>query len=460
MEKGIYIKKAHIQAPVEEVFRWHERPGAINRLSPPWDPLVVIRSTGGIEKGARVALKMKAGPVAYNWSALHTDYQENRLFKDEQVKGPFSKWVHTHMFEPDGDGGCILEDRIAYKLPFDFLMGRPADPFIKKKLERIFAYRHKITQEDIAIHLSGKKKKPLTILISGASGLVGSALIPFLTTGGHRVIRLVRRYPLTGKDDVFWDPAKGVLNVDDINHIDAVVHLSGENIGEGLWTQAKKKKIVDSRVNGTRLISETLSKLKTPPDVLVCASAIGYYGNRGEQHLTEADGPGDDFISDVCSQWEKAAAPAIENGIRTVFMRIGVVLTPLGGALSKLLLPFKSGLGGKFGPGNQYMSWVHMDDVIGAIYHAFYDNRMNGPVNLVSPEHVTNLDFTRTLGRVLRRPTMASIPSHVIKLAFGQMGREVLLSSTRVTPKKLMDAGYAFRHPGLEASLKQMLGIM
>ncbi len=459
MKKGVFTKESHIDAPVDEVFKWHARPGAINRLSPPWDPLTVIKSSQGIEKGAQVILKMKAGPVSFNWSALHTEYQKNRCFRDEQIKGPFSKWVHTHIFDSDGSHGCILKDRIEYKLPLDPVSTGLFDPFIKKKLERIFAYRHTITAKDISLHLSRQDKHPLTILISGASGLIGSSLIPFLTTGGHRVVQLVRKYPLTNNEDVFWDPSSGILDPGDLGKIDAVVHLSGENIGQGIWTQEKKKRIIESRVNGTHLISKTIAGLKDPPDVLICASAIGYYGNRGNQLLIEEDGPGDDFISDVCVKWEKAAEPAQQKGIRTVFMRIGVVLAPQGGALAKLMLPFKAGLGGKIGAGGQYMSWVSIDDVTGAIYHAFYNKDIRGPVNVVAPFPVTNLEFTKTLGKLFKRPTVFSVPSQAIKLAFGEMGKEILLSSTNVKPQKLIDAGYTFRYPDLEKVLSQTLGL-
>ncbi|MDM8549599.1 TIGR01777 family oxidoreductase [Desulfobacterales bacterium HSG2] len=459
MKKEVFIKRSHINAPVEEVFKWHSRPGALERLSPPWDPLQVIESMGGIRKGARAILKMKAGPIPFKWIAEHTDYEENRLFRDRQVKGPLAHWMHTHRFEPDGRKACFLEDRIDYALRFHPFGNFFAGDMVRNKLEKIFRYRHITTARDIAAHLARGESPPVNILISGASGVVGSALIPFLTTGGHRVIRLIRRRPGSKEKAVCWNPATGYLTPDDLNGINTVIHLAGENIGQGRWTRAKKKRIIESRVKGTSLIARAATELKPLPELLICASAIGYYGNRGERILTEKDGRGDDFISKVCYEWEKAAAPAVEKGIRVVFLRIGIALTPAGGALAKLLLPFQAGLGGKIGNGRQHMSWIGIDDVIGAMHHVMINDEVEGPVNVVSPNPLTNLEFTETLGKVLSRPTLLSVPAAAINLAFGEMGREVLLSSTRVRPEKLLKTGYRFRNPDIEEALSHLLGI-
>ncbi len=457
LKNEVFIKRSRINAPVEMVFKWHSRPGALERLSPPWDPLQVIEKKGGIREGARAVLKMKAGPVPYKWIAEHTDYEENRLFRDRQVKGPLAQWIHTHRFEPDGNYACFLEDRIEYALLFHPFGSFFAGGAVRKKLEGIFNYRHTTTIHDIATHLP-VNEKPMNVLISGASGVVGSALIPFLTTGGHRVTRLVRKKTVPGEEEVYWNPNANTLNTDDLAGTDTVIHLAGENIGQGRWTKEKKTRIIESRTKGTSLIANAIAKLDPAPRVMVCASAIGYYGNRGSQVLTEEDGPGDDFISEVCHKWEKAAEPAIEKGIRVVFMRIGIALTPSGGALERLLLPFQMGIGGKIGSGSQYMSWIGIDDVIGAIYHAIKNDKIEGPVNVVSPNPVTNKEFTKTLGRVLSRPTLATVPEFAIKIAFGEMGREIPLSSTRVKPEKLMKTGYRFRNPDIEGALSHLLG--
>lgn len=458
MKTDIFVKRSYIRAPVEKVFLWHSRPGAIERLTPPWDSLRVIQRKGGIEAGAEVILKMKAGPVPYKWVAAHTDYEKNRLFRDVQVKGPMSRWIHTHRFGPDRNGGCLLEDHIEYALPFPPFGNFLAGPGVRDKLEKTFTYRHAITARDMSAHLSFADKPPLNVLISGASGVVGTSLVPFLTTGGHRVVSLVRTRPGPKKEEIYWDPASGYLNSDELRGVDTVIHLAGENIGEGRWTKAKKKRILESRTKGTALIAKTVSKLRPLPKVLICASAIGYYGNRGDWLLTEKDGPGNDFISKVCYEWEQAAAPAIDKGIRVVFLRIGVALTPAGGAFARLLPLFQMGLGGKIGSGSQFMSWVGMDDVIGAVYHAIRHDALEGPVNVVSPNPITNLEFTNTLGKVLSRPTSLTVPAAAIKLAFGQMGREVPLSSTRVLPEKLLKSGYQFRDPELEGAMLHLLG--
>ncbi|MCP4756459.1 MAG: TIGR01777 family protein [Proteobacteria bacterium] len=456
-ERGVFTQRSHLDAPAKDVFSWHSRPGAIQRLSPPWDPLQVLHSTGGIDPGAEVVMKMKAGPVSFKWFAKHTDFQENALFRDEQVEGPFSSWIHTHGFEADGENACFLSDTVEYRLPFHPLGNRFFGATVRKKLARIFAYRHATTARDISLHAGQKHRSPLTVLVSGAGGLIGSSLIPFFTTGGHRVIRLVRREPDPERDEVFWDPMAGVLDPADLEGVDAVVHLAGENIGQR-WSEKKKGLIVESRNKGTSLIAETMSGLKSPPRVFVCASAIGYYGDRGNTLMTEESSPGRDFISDVCVQWEKSTEPATDRGIRTVFLRIGVVLNPLSGALARLLPPFRLGLGGKIASGSQYMSWVDLDDVIGSIHHLLFEQTLEGPVNVVAPNPVTNLDFTRILGRVLKRPAIMVVPETSIKLAFGEMGKEVLLSSTRVAPEKLLASGYRFHHSDLEKLLRHVLG--
>jgi hypothetical protein len=458
MKNNVFKKSCEIDAPVEEVFKWHARPGAIERLSPPWDPLEIISRTGGIQAGAEVKMKLKAGPIPIKWHARHVDYQENVLFKDIQVNGPFSKWIHTHRFEKPEPAKCILEDSIEYALPFHPFGTAVMETFVEKKLKQIFTYRHNTTIADITAHQSQKQHGPLKILISGASGLLGSTLIPFLRTGGHTVLQLVRRSPKKENGEIRWDPANGRLDLDDTDEIDAVIHLSGENIGEGHWSSEKKKRIIDSRVQSTRLIAETISKMKNPAKVFLCASAIGYYGDRGNSEVDESDAVGNDFISEVCRIWEESTDAAVNAGIRTAFLRIGIVLSPQGGALGKLLLPFTLGIGGKISTGRQYMSWISIDDTIGAIHHVLFDKNISGPVNLVSPNPSTNREFTIALAKVLSRPAYFTVPKFAIDTVFGEMGRETILSSTRVKSLVLAETGYSFRHPNLKGALRHLLG--
>lgn len=297
----------------------------------------------------------------------------------------------------------------------------------------------------------------MNILVTGSTGLVGSALVPFLTTGGHRVLRLVRGTP-RNDDEIAWNPEKGEIDLAKLEGLDAVVHLAGENIATGRWTAAKKARIHDSRVNGTRLLSEALSKLSRKPRVLVCASAIGFYGDRGDDVMIENSEPGSSFLCNVCRDWEAATEPARQAGIRVVNLRIGVVLTPRGGALEKMLLPFKLCAGGVVGGGKQFWSWIALDDLVGAIHHAITHDELSGPVNAVSPEPVTNHDFTKTLGRVLGRPTVVPMPAFAVRLLLGEMGEELLLASTRVVPSRLQATGYQFRCPTLDGALHHLLG--
>ena len=295
------------------------------------------------------------------------------------------------------------------------------------------------------------------ILVSGASGLIGSALTPCLEAAGHRVTRLVRGRARPGWGEVAWDPDAGRMPPPALEGMDAVVHLAGESI-VGRWTADKKRRIYDSRVRGTRIICEALRQVARPPKTFVCASAIGYYGNRGERLLLEESRAGEDFLARVCVDWEAAVAPAAERGIRVVSLRLGMVLSASGGALGQMLPPFRRGLGGVLGSGAQYMSWIALDDVVGAISHVLTTESLCGPVNLVAPEPASNRDFTKTLGRVLRRPTRFAVPAFGARLLFGEMADALLLASTRVEPGKLKASGYTFRYPTLEGALRHVLG--
>lgn len=294
------------------------------------------------------------------------------------------------------------------------------------------------------------------VAVTGSSGLVGSALVRSLTTDGHRVIRLVRGSP--SGDDVQWDPGEGVRDVARLEGVDAVVHLAGENIAAGRWTPQRKDAIRRSRVEGTRRLSESLAKLSRRPQVLVSASAIGYYGDRGSEVLSEDSAPGKDFLARVCQEWEAATGPASQAGIRVVHLRFGMILSPAGGALEKMLLPFKAGVGGRVGSGAQYVSWIAIDDAIGAIYHAITAEGLKGPVNTVAPNPVTNAEFTRVLARVLSRPALLPMPAFAARLAFGEMADTLLLASARVMPVRLQATGYGFRHSDLEGALRDLLG--
>ena len=455
MRVETFIKRTRIPAPAEEVFAWHARPGALARLTPPWEHVEVLSQTGGIRDGARVLLRIGSGPAALAWIAEHRNYVEGRQFQDVQVEGPFALWEHTHTFIPEDDGACILEDHVRYALPLG-PAGRLADRLVRKRIERMFAYRHQVTHDDILAHRNGRTTT-MKVAVTGSTGLIGSRLVSFLTTGGHEVSRLVRT-AATKKDEIAWQPAEGRIDKSRLEGHDVVVHLGGDNIGEGRWTEAKKKRIYDSRVDSTTLLSRTLCDLQQPPKLFFCASAIGYYGDRAVEPLEESASPGGLFVANVCRAWEAATEPAQAKGIRVVQGRFGIVLAGWDGPLKKMLLPFKLGLGGKVGDGKQYWSWIDLDDAVGAIHHVITHDELRGPVNIVSPQPVTNAHFTKTLGRVLRRPTIFPLPAAVARVVMGDMADELLLASAKVIPTKLQGSGYGYRYPELELSLRHQLG--
>jgi uncharacterized protein (TIGR01777 family) len=296
----------------------------------------------------------------------------------------------------------------------------------------------------------------MKVVITGSSGLVGSALRPALTADGHTIRRLVRGPAAAGEPR--WDPDHGVLAPDALDGAAAVVHLAGESIAGGRWTPARKARIRDSRVRGTALLARSMATLARKPKVFISGSAVGFYGDRGDELLDEGSGPGRGFLADICQEWEAATRPAADAGVRVVNIRLGAVLSGRGGALKKMLPAFRLGAGGPIGTGNQYMSWVAIDEVVGAIQHLLLVDTVAGPVNLVAPSPVTNAEFTKTLGRVLRRPTVLRIPAPVLRFLLGEMADELLLASTRVRPSRLLDSGYRFRHPSLEGALRHVLG--
>lgn len=458
MSSQEFVQRSHLPFPAERVFDWHARSGALERLTPPFSPVRVIERTGrGIEPGARVVLRIPVGPAGVTWVAEHRALETGRLFRDVQVRGPFALWDHTHRFVPEGPRASILEDRVLYALPGGGIANAVGAPVVRGMLAGMFGYRHRITAGDLASHARCEEGRAASVLVTGASGLIGSALVPFLTTGGHRVVRLVRG-DAAGADVARWDPTRGTIDSAAIDGLETVVHLAGEPIAAARWTDAVRARIRDSRIAGTRLLCETLAGLARPPRVLVSASAIGLYGDRGDTPCDETSAPGTGFLADVCRDWELATEPARRAGIRVVLLRVGVVLSPTGGALRQLLPLFKLGAGGVVGGGRQWMSWIGVDDVLGAIHHALDADGLAGPVNAVAPQPVTNREFTRTLARVLRRPAVIPVPAGAVRAALGELADEAVLASTRALPAALGASGYAFRNPGLEETLRHLLG--
>lgn len=454
-----YRRESPVAASSSEVFEWHARAGALERLTPPWSRVrVIARSGRSLEAGTRVTLRVPIGPFGMRWVAEHGLCVPGRSFSDRQVAGPFAAWEHEHRFEPLAEGESTLVDEVRYALPGGWC-SVPARPLARRELDRLFTYRQRVTAVDMGWHRR-YGGRPMKVAVTGATGLIGSALVPFLRSGGHEAaaLRRARASREAAGGGPSWDPDTGALSEGALDGVDAVVHLAGENIAGGRWTAARKARIRDSRVDGTRRLAQALAALPRPPRTLVAASAVGFYGDRGDENLDESSAPGDGFLPDVCQAWEAAAAPAREAGIRVVHLRIGIVMTPAGGALAQMLFPFRMGVGGVIGSGRQYMSWVALDDVLGGILHALCTDGLSGPVNMVAPNPVSNAEFTKTLGRVLRRPTILPLPAFGARLAFGEMADALLLGGARVHPTRLGDGGFAFGHPHLEDALRHVLG--
>jgi uncharacterized protein len=453
----IVERTSTLAVSAEAAFAWHERPGAFERLTPPWERVTVLERSGGIRDGARTVVKLQVGPARFRWVAVHRDYVQDRRFVDEQVEGPFSHWTHEHRFEPAGPAAVRYTDRIEFGAPLGTVGAEVGRRLARPRAKRMLAYRHATLRDDLAAHARYRDRPRLKVAVTGATGLIGSALVPFLTTGGHEVTIVTRRHGLPGA--LHWDPAAGVIDHAGLEGMDAVVHLAGENIGTR-WNDRRKRRIRDSRVEGTMFLAEALASLKRPPRVLVSASAMGIYGSRGDEVLAEdaPDATPNDFLVELGRDWESATDPARAAGIRVVNPRFGLVLTPAGGALGRMLPPFLLGVGGPIGSGKQWVSWISVDDAIGVVHHAVLTDDLAGPVNTASPEPVTSRAFAATLGRVLKRPALLPAPAPALKLLFGEMADKGLLASQRLSPARLTGSGYSFRHPTLESALRHVLG--
>lgn len=438
-----------------DAWRWHAEPGwgAFERLAPPWRRVTLLERPAALADGVRLTFRIAAGPFGVRWIAEHRDVRPGAGFVDFQVDGPFERWVHQHRFESQPDGTAVLHDRIACVPPLGLRIGRA---LVERELRRTLAYRHALTVDELAMHASVAQQPRMHVAITGASGLLGSALVPALTAGGHRVTRIVRG--VAGAGDVSWDPAAGRLDPADLSGLDAVVHLAGENIG-ARWTPARKRRILESRRRGTRLIAETMARCARPPATLVSVSAVGVYGNRGDEILTEASAPGEGFLPEVGQAWEEAARPAADAGIRVVRPRLGVVITPRGSILQRMLPPFRLGIGGRLGHGEQWLSWISIDDVVSVLHRALFDGDLHGALNAVAPTPVRNRELTEILARLLHRPAVIPVPSAALRLLFGAMGDEAILGSTRVVPERLSALGHRFRHPTIESALSHLLGL-
>lgn len=462
MPNATFTFRSPMPASADALYAWHARPGAFERLQPPWERTQVVGTSGAFgTDGQRLEIRTNVfGPIKASWVAEMYDFRPGMQFRDRQVKGPFASWEHTHSFLADGPERSFLDERIEYRVPGGLLGRLFGGRLVRKRLEAMFRYRHALTASDLRRH--AKLPAPLKVAVTGSRGLVGSDVVSFLLGGGHTITRLVSGEfgaPNDGTAWVRWHP-KGALDPDVLAGHDAVIHLAGDGIASGRWSAAKKAKILDSRATPTRHLAEAIAALPEGqrPKVFVSASAVGVYGDRGDEVLTEDSPAGTGFLADVCKAWESAAEPAARAGVRVVHPRIGVVLTPKGGALRPQLLPFKMGAGAVLGGGKQWLPWITLNDLVGVLHECAVNGSLRGPVNACAPNPVTNREFTKTLGRVLRRPAFFWLPRFALRAMFGEVADAAMLASLRGVPSKLAAAGFAFDHPELEPALRFLLG--
>ncbi|WP_164101302.1 TIGR01777 family oxidoreductase [Candidatus Laterigemmans baculatus] len=447
-----------ITLPVSQqaAFDYHARPGALQRLLPPWQNVEIESSDNSLTEGSRVVLRMRVGGLPVRWVAQHTAYDPPNAFEDVQLEGPFEHWHHRHEFTALGEDRCELIDSLTYKIPGGSIGERIGERRIRDQLDQMFAFRQATILGDLQL-AAAHPLPSQRIALSGSRGLVGSHLQNLLTVLGHQVRPIVRK--ASGGDEeeiaVWADDAP----LEKLREIDAVIHLAGKPIAAERWSESVKREIRESRVRKTRQLCERLAKLDGEgPRTLLCASATGYYGDRGDELLTEESAAGEGFLAEVAREWEQACQPAVEAGIRVVHLRFGVILSPRDGALPKMLTPTRLGLGGKLGRGDQWWSWIALDDCLGAIYHALARESVQGPVNVVAPTPVRNREFAQTLARVLSRPAVLPAPKTALRLMLGEMADALLLASARVQPARLEQTNYRFRYPALEPALRHLLG--
>jgi uncharacterized protein len=454
-----------IPASAAELYAWHSHPAAFQRLNPLWEPIEIISQEGTFgTDGLRIAFRAHAfGPFECTWIVELFDFEPGRGFKYRQVKGPFAEWIHTHRFMDDCNGQSFLENEIAYRLPLGPLGAAFGAGMVEDRVKAMFAYRHALTASDLRRHGLYRNRKRLKITITGSRGLIGSELALFLATGGHEVTRLLTSPPREqghdGTRSILWHSREPV-DPSVLDGCDAVIHLASESIADGRWNEAKRKRIVESRTMPTRFLAEAIAALppERRPKVFLSASAVGIYGDRGDEVLTEESETGAGFLADVCKVWEEATAPVEAAGLRVVHLRIGAVLAPKGGALGKQLSAFRAGAGAALGSGRQWFPWITVTDAVGAIHHCLQTESLGGPVNLMAPNPVSNRGFAKTLGRVLWRPVFLRLPRAALRALFGDIADAVLLASMRGTPRKLLDTGFTFDHPALETGLRFLLG--
>lgn len=470
-----FERSTELPVPQSSGFTYHARPGALARLVPPWEPVEIIRSTGSILPDSEVLLRTHILGKRVDWLARHVRFEPPTLFSDVQIYGPFASWLHTHQFSVVDSNRCLLTDRIDYELPLGILGKLFGANIAARKLDAMFRFRHRQTVEDLELGRSVENivgDSPKTIAVSGCNGLVGKSVCSLITVLGHRLIRLDRsndsanseqsgsdgpstRTPITR---THWNPQKGLTHPKDVDGVDAVIHLAGKGIGDSRWTESVRRELISSRVDATRLLCEQLSQLRNPPKTFVSASGVGIYGDTAESIVDEGCGAADDFLGKLATDWESASSSLEDCGSRRCFGRLGIVLDPRSGALSKLLPVVQWGLGGPLGSGKQYWSWISKEDAASAFLWLALNPSCHGAYNLVASAE-TNRQFTRILASLIHRPSLLPAPSFALRIALGEMADSLLLASTKASNRKLIASGFRFRNTTLKDALSHSLGL-
>jgi uncharacterized protein len=436
------VFESQMPVSVSKLWKWHEKPQAFSRLNPPFDRAELVSRKGGLEVGAETIVRVGLGPAKVTWVARHTACETERLFRDEQISGPFSKWTHTHHFEKVSETQSLLRDEIEYELPLGGLGSLVAGGSVEGQLQNLFGYRHAVTKLDVQ-RQERHPSKPLVFAITGATGLIARSLIPFLSVLGHEVRAVKRNGPRI--DESAFDGA------------DVVVNLAGAGVADERWTPDRKKLLRDSRIDFTRTVVEAMRSRS--PRILIQGSAIGIYGDAGDAVLAEdSRSAQSSLLGTLCEDWEAEGAKAQDFGCRVVALRTGLVQSPEGGALAKLLPIFQIGGGGPVGNGRHWQSWISMEDMLGIILFAAVTPDLQGALNAVAPNPVTSSEYARILGAVLRRPAVIPAPAFALRLLFGEMAQGAILASQRVMPRVLQTKNFEFAFSELQAALSFALG--
>lgn len=455
----VFEKRTPMPASAADLFAWHAAKGAFARLTPPFDQARVIRDLPRLADDEYAVIEVAIGPAKVQWTARHTEVKDGRDggvagFVDTMENGPFSSWRHEHIFEPVDDDNSILHDRITW----ESLPG--AGLIVPARLERMFAFRHAVTLDDLLLRRDLKAPSPIVVGVTGATGLIGTELTALLQVLGHEVrpFQRVKAGETAKPGHIAWTPETGVIDVDAAVGLDAVVHLAGENIAAGRLTDAKKARLREQRIEQTKKLFTSLAALTSPPKVVVGASAVGFYGDRGDEVLDETSAAGTDYLAGFCVDWQDAVLHTPPKPPwRAVTTRIGIVQSPDGGALGMVLPLFQAGLGGKLADGKSWTPAIGIDDMAGVIVRALFDDRVDGIVNAVGPTPIRNVDYTKVLADVVNRPAILPVPRFALKLALGEFADNVL-ASNRAHPVKLTAVGHRFRHLDVEHALRHLLG--